>query len=130
MSSSPLDNIGYMAYVLDSQPLYHSYAHNSTKSTGYEQITRTWKDFKTAEASGEDFDVMVASDLSYSALIKSSTQSCYIGGNEAHVRGGNKPGKNSEPTDMEWSKNRPSVYDKNGYKKLTANFRKKFPCTL
>ncbi len=124
MSSSPLDNIGYMAYVLDSQPLYHSYAHNSTKSTGYEQITRTWKDFKTAEASGEDFDVMVASDLSYSALIKSSTQSCYIGGNEAHVRGGNKPGKNSEPTDMEWSKNRPSVYDKNGYKKTYGEFPK------
>lgn len=121
-ASSPLDNIGYMAYVMDNQPFYHAHAYNSTKSTGYEQVTQTWKDYKKAEVSGEDFDVMVASDLSYSALIKSSIQTCFIGDNEAHVRGGNKPGKNTKPVEISWSNGRPSVYDKNSYKRSYGEF--------
>ncbi len=121
---APIDNIGYMAYVLDSQPFYNIYAYNSTKSTGYEQITQSWKDYKTADASGEEFDVMVASDLSYSGLIKSATQTCFIGDNEAHVRGGNKPGKNSVPLDIEWANGKPSVYDREKYKYDYGEFAK------
>ena len=62
---SPIENIGYMATVLDSQPFYHVYAHNSTRSTGYEQVTRSWKDYKSAELSGIGQSVMVCSDLSH-----------------------------------------------------------------
>lgn len=122
MSSSPLDNIGYMAYVMDHQPQYHAKAYNSTKSTGYEQVTQTWKDYKNAELSGAGLSVMVCSDLSYSALVKSSTQACFIGDNEAHVRSGGKPGKKSEPQDIDWSANAPSVYDKKGYKYVYGEF--------
>ena len=121
-ASSPLDNIGYMAYVMDNQPYYHAHAYNSTKSTGYEQVTQTWKDYKKAEVSGEEFDVMVASDLSYSALIKSSTQTCFIGDNEAHVRGGNRPGKNTKPVEVSWANGKPSTYNKESYKYSYGEF--------
>ena len=119
---SALDNIGYMAYVLDHQPMYHAYAYNSTKSTGYEQVTQSWKDYKNAERSGFGKSVMVASDLSYSALVKSSSQSCFIGGKEALIRSGKKPGKRSQPNDIEWSNGKPSRYDKNGYKYAYGEF--------
>ncbi len=110
-----LENVSYMATVLDGRSFYHSYAKNSTKSTGYEQVTQTWKDFKTAEVSGLGHDVMVSSDLSYSALIKSSSQSCYVDGEEAYVRSGSKPAKNSVPTDVKWSEDQPSYYDKDAH---------------
>lgn len=120
--ATPLDNIGYMAYVLDHQQFFHSYAYNSTKSTGYEQVTQSWKDFKNEDLSGVGLPVMVASDLSFSALIKSSSQSCFIGDNEAHVRGGNKPGKNSLPLDIEWSGNKPTIYNKESFKYAYGEF--------
>lgn len=123
-TAKPIDNIGYMAYVLDHQQMYHVYAHNSTKCTGYEQVTQSWKDFKTSELSGEDFDVMVSSDLSYSGLVKSSSQSCFIDDDEAHVRGGNKPAKNSVPLDIEWSNGKPTVYNSETYKKDYGEFNK------
>ena len=122
-TAKPLDNIGYMAYVLDNQPSYHVYAYNSTKSTGYEQITQSWKDYKDAAHSGANVSVMVGTDLSYSALVKSSSQSCFIGGNEAHIRSGKKPASvDSKPTDVEWATGAPSVYDKNGYKYAYGEF--------
>ena len=121
--STALDNIGYMAYVMDNQPFYHTYAYNSTKSTGYEQVTQSWKDYKSAEISGEGFSIMVASDLSYSALIKSSTQSCFIGDDKALIRSGSKPsGVDTKPLDLEWATERPSSYDKNGYKYVYGEF--------
>ena len=115
---SPIENIGYMATVLDSQPFYHVYAHNSTRSTGYEQVTRSWKDYKSAEQSGIGQSVMVCSDLSHSALVQSSSQSCFVGSNAAYVRSGKKPSKNSMPEDIQWNTSTPTFYDKESY--LTA----------
>ena len=115
---SPIENIGYMATVLDSQPFYHVYAHNSTRSTGYEQVTRSWKDYKSAELSGIGQSVMVCSDLSHSALVQSSSQSCFVGSNAAYVRSGKKPSKNSMPEDIQWNTSTPTFYDKESY--LTA----------
>ena len=118
--ASPIDNIGYMAYVMDNQPLYHSYAYNSTKSTGYEQVTQSWKDYI---GTGEGPGIMVASDLSYSQLVKSATQSCFINGTKALIRNGNKPSsKNATPLNIEWATGKPSIYDKKGYKYVYGEF--------
>ena len=115
--ATPIDNIGYMAYVFDNQSQYHVYAHNSTKSVGYEQITQSWKDFKSAEKSGEGYKIMVASDLSYSGLVKSATQSCFMGDDKAILRNGSKPtGTDSTPFDIQWDTGMPSIYDKEGFK--------------
>ena len=109
-----LENIGYMATVLDNQPSYHAYAHNSTKSTGYEQITQTWKDYKGKALSGYESGVMVCSDLSYSSLIKSGMQTCFVN-NEAYTRSSSKPGKNTTPETAEWNTSVPTKYTKQDY---------------
>lgn len=120
---SPLDNIGYMATVMDDQPYYHSYARNDTESSGYTQTTQSWKDYKGAEAGADGRSVMIATDLSYSALVKSSTQSCFIGGDKALIRSGGKPSsKSTTPLDVSWSEGEPDVYDKSGYKKVYGEF--------
>ncbi len=123
MEHTPADNVAYLAYVLDNQPFYHAYANNATRAfAGYEQVTRTWKDYKSAEASGEEFDVMVSSDLSYSTFIKSSTQACFINGNEALTRNGGKPGQNTDVTAVEWNGSSPSYYSKEDYQKILGLF--------
>ena len=118
-----IDNIGYMAYVMDHQEFYHSYAYNSTKSTGYEQVTQSWKDYKSADISGEGRSIMVSSDLSYSSLIKSSTQSCFLGSDKAIIRSGSKPSSTkTTPLDIEWASGIPDIYDKEGYKYVYGEF--------
>lgn len=109
-----IENIGYMATVLDNQTAYHAYAHNSTKSTGYEQVTQTWKDYKGKALSGYDKGVMVCSDLSYSSLVKSGTQTCFVN-DEAYMRTSAKPGKNTTPETAEWSTETPTKYAKEKY---------------
>lgn len=119
---SGLDNIGYMAYVLDNQPFYHAYARNSTKSTGYEQITQTWKDYKSSAVNGTANNVMVCSDLSYSSLVKSSSQACFVGDKNAYMRSGNKPNKNSVPSDIAWDTDQPSYFTDETYLKKYGEF--------
>ncbi|MDE7305975.1 MAG: hypothetical protein K2N33_01155, partial [Clostridia bacterium] len=110
-----LENIGYMAYTLDNQDFYHAYANNSSKAMGYEQVTQTWKDYKSAALTGIGESVMICSDLSYSTLVKSSIQICSVGGREAYTRGGAKPGKNTTSTTVGWSTDAPAYYDKDAY---------------
>lgn len=112
---TPLENIGYLAYTLDNQPYYHSYARNSSKAMGYEQITQSWKDHKGEKESGYAGGATVSSDLSYSALSKAATQGCFIGSNDGYMRGGSKPGKNTTPTTEEWNTGAPTYYDKKAY---------------
>ena len=109
---TPLENIGYMAYTLDNQPYYHSYARNSSKAMGYEQITQSWKDHKGEKESGYVGGATVSSDLSYSALSKAATQGCFIGNNDGYMRGGAKPGKNTTATTASWDTTSPPYYDK------------------
>lgn len=110
-----LENIGYMAYTLDNQPYYHSYARNSSKAMGYEQITQSWKDHKGEKESGYVGGATVSSDLSYSALSKAATQGCFIGNNDGYMRGGAKPGKNTTATTANWDTKAPTYYDKKAY---------------
>ena len=111
-----LENIGYMATVLDGQPSYHVYAYNSTKAMGgYEQVTQSWKDYKNSQLSGIGQSVMICSDLSYSMLVQSSTQSCFVGDKDAYMRKGKKPKKTSVPTSIEWSTDQPEYYDSEAY---------------
>ncbi len=119
---TPLENTAYMAYVLDNAEFYHSYAHNSTKSTGYEQVTQTWKDYKNAELSGKNAGIMVCSDVSYSALVKSASQSCFVGSGSAYMRNGAKPSKNSTATTVDWSNGQPAYYSKDDYLKKYGEF--------
>ncbi|MDE6598030.1 MAG: hypothetical protein K2K60_05280 [Clostridia bacterium] len=110
-----LENVGYMAYTLDNQAYYNAYANNSSKAMGYEQITQTWKVYKSAPLTGIGESVLVSSDISYSSLVKSALQTCSIGNREAYTRGGGKPGKNSTPTTVGWSGDAPAYYDKDAY---------------
>ncbi len=111
-----LENIGYMATVLDGQPSYHVYAYNSTKAMGgYEQVTQSWKDYKNSQLSGIGQSVMICSDLSYSMLVQSSTQSCFVGDKDAYMRKGKKPKKTSVPTSIDWSTDQPEYYDSEAY---------------
>jgi hypothetical protein len=108
-------NIGFLATVLDNQQYYHVYAHNSTKALGYEQITQTWKDYKSADLTGVKGGVMVCSDLTYSTFVKAGTQTCFVGGTEAYMRTSSKPGKNTTSTTAKWSTDAPTYYDKESY---------------
>lgn len=117
-----LDNIAYMAYVLDNQKSYHAYAKNSTKSTGYEQVTQTWKDYKLTKIDGADRGIMVCSDLSYSALVKSASQTCFVDNTAAYMRTGDKPGKNSVATDIKWSDGQPKKYTRDEYLNVYGEF--------
>ncbi len=103
--SDPLDNIAYLAYVLDNQPYFKNYAYNSTVAMGYEQVTKSWKDYKGAELTGVGKSVMVCSDLTHSLLVKSATQTCFVGGTDAYLRTGNKPGADTLPTEIGWGEN-------------------------
>ncbi|MDE7181955.1 MAG: leucine-rich repeat domain-containing protein [Clostridia bacterium] len=109
-----IENIGYMATVLDNQPYYHAYARNSAKVMGYEQITQTWKDYKGKELSGYDSGVMICSDLSYSTFVKSGTQTCFVN-DKAYMRSSSKPGKNTVPTTANWNGGTPEYFDKETY---------------
>ncbi|MDE5721953.1 MAG: hypothetical protein K2I30_04340 [Clostridia bacterium] len=111
---SGLENIGYMATVLDNQPYYHSYARNSAKVMGYEQITQTWKDYKGKELSGYDSGVMICSDLSYSTFVKSGMQTCFVN-NAAYMRSSSKPGKSTTATSANWNGGTPEYLDKETY---------------
>lgn len=127
---SGIDNIAFMAYVLDNQPFYHAKAENSTKATGYEQVTKTWKDYQSAKVNGTANNVMVCSDLSYSSLVKASTQSCFVydgyayfaGNGSAYMRSGNRPSKNSVPADIKWSGDQPDYYSAESYDKKYGSF--------
>ena len=72
---SGLDNIGYMAYVLQNQGQYHAYSLNTTTAMGVKQCTATFKDYKVTDGVG----VMISTDTTYgSPLVKGAMQSCYI----------------------------------------------------
>lgn len=116
-----LENVGYMATVLDGQEAYKAYAHASSKAMGYEQITQTWKDYKGKSLSGYDTGVMICSDLTYSAFVKAGTQSCFVN-NEAYMRSSSKPGKNTTGTTAEWSTSQPEYYNKNQYLEKYGEF--------
>jgi len=109
-----IENIGYMATVLDRQPMYHAYAHNSSKAMGYEQITQTWKEYKGKELSGYNGGVMICSDLSYSSLVKSGTQACFVN-DVVYMRSSSKPGKSTTATTADWNTSTPDYYDRESY---------------
>ncbi len=109
-----IENIGYMATVLDRQPMYHAYAHNSSKAMGYEQVTQTWKEYKGKELSGYNSGVMICSDLSYSSLVKSGTQACFVN-DVVYMRSSSKPGKSTTPTTADWHEDTPDYYDRESY---------------
>lgn len=127
VESDALSNIGYMAYTMDHQSFYHAFAHNTTQAGmmgfKYSQITQSWKDYKSAQYSGEPFSVMVASDLSFSQFVKSASQSCFLGDNKALMRGGSKPsGNGATPFNISWATSDPTIYDADGYKETYGEF--------
>lgn len=109
-----LDALGYLQTKLDQAENYQSYAYNTSEVMSYTQRTRSWKTYLGEESSGVAGGVMVCSDLTYSSLVKASTQSLFIN-NEVYMRGGSKPGKNSAPTDINWDEGEPEYYDRETY---------------
>lgn len=111
---SGIDNLAYMAYVLDNQESYHVYASNSSKASGVTQVTKTWKDYKSQSLTGVPGGVMVCSDISTSSFVKAATQSLFIN-NEVYMRGGDKPSSSSTCTNENWHTSPPEYYDRESY---------------
>ena len=65
---------------------------------------------------------MIASDLSYSTLVKSATQTCFLGNGKAYMRTGPKPAKDSVATDIKWSTDQPVYYTREEYLKVYGEF--------
>ena len=71
LRSDGIDTLGYLAYVLDNQPFYHS--ESNTQSTAnifpVPQSTDSYKDYKDG--------IMLSSDFTY-GIISEGTQSCFV----------------------------------------------------
>lgn len=111
-----LDNLAYMAWVLDNQAAYHVEAFNTTESGIYTQYTKTYKDYKNIDGVG----YMVASDLTYSSSsvinINSGMQALYVLGDTdgagVYMRFTDDTiNSNSVYTDVNWSTDEPVYYD-------------------
>lgn len=110
-----VENVGYLAYVLDNQPFYHAYAYNSSKAMGYEQITQSWRDYKSQALTNVSGGVTIASDITYSTFVRAGTQACFIGTTDAYMRTSSKPDKSTTSTTAGWSTDEPTYYDRDTY---------------
>ena len=74
LKSDGLDTLGYLAYVLDQQELYHSESLTTSVAMIATQTTQSFKDYKDG--------IMLSSDFTY-GFVSAGTQSCFVpGGNE------------------------------------------------
>lgn len=103
-----IENISYMVYVLDNQESWHSYSDTDSIAAGgiNNQKTYTYKDYKNG--------VLIASDMTYSSFVQSSTQTAYIG-DGAYARTGSKPSKTTAITEIEWNDGEPEYLERQSY---------------
>lgn len=106
-----LENLSYVAGVLDSCKQYHSFGLTVTNASITTQYTSSYKDYKDG--------VLVASDITYSSMVKSGTQTCVItnaeGKKEAYQRYSATPDKNTTHLNAQWEEGDPVFYDERAY---------------
>lgn len=105
------ENLAYINYVFDRQPQYHSYSYGVTSASIATQTTRTFRDFKDG--------VLLTTDLTYSSMVKSGTQTCTVvnseGESEVYFRVCGAPEADTLPSQADWSEDAPVIFNENSY---------------
>lgn len=107
---SAAENLSYIAYVLDAQPQYHCYTYTVTSASIATQYTKSYKDYKDG--------VTISSDITYSSMVKSGSQACFIegaNGPEAYMRFSSAPGADTTHLTADWSTEAPVHYNEQAY---------------
>lgn len=105
------ENLAYIAGVLASQNQYHVYTSTQTNAAIATQITKSYKDYKDG--------VMLSTDITYSSMVKSGTQTCVVtaedGTQEAYMRYSAEPKSDTNHLNADWDGGEPIYYSQNGY---------------
>lgn len=105
------ENLAYINYVFDHQPVYHSYSYGVTSASIATQTTRTFRDFKDG--------ILMTTDLTYSSMVKNGTQALTVfneeGEGEVYMRASEPPQADTVPTTAVWSEEAPTHYTKRAY---------------
>ena len=107
---SAAENLAYIAYVLDAQPQYHCYTYTVTSASIATQYTKSYKDYKDG--------VTISSDITYSSMVKSGSQACFIegaNGPEAYMRFSSAPNADTTNLTADWSMEAPVHYGEQAY---------------
>ena len=104
------ENLAYMAYVLDGQSQYNCYTYTVTQASIATQYTKSYKDFRNG--------VAVSSDITYSDMVKSGSQACFVMGEdgpEAYMRFSSAPDASTTHLTAAWSTGAPTYFDEQTY---------------
>ncbi|MDE5766374.1 MAG: hypothetical protein K2I17_04330, partial [Clostridia bacterium] len=92
------ENLAYVVSVFDSQEQYHSYSYGVTSASIATQTTRNFRDYKNG--------VLLTTDLTYSSMVKSGTQTCTVknaeGDYEVYFRTSEAPQADTLPSQAVW----------------------------
>lgn len=105
------ENMAYVVSVFDAQPKYHTYSYGVTAASIATQTTRTFRDYSDG--------VLMTTDLTYSAMVKSGTQTCTVfneeGEGEVYFRTSAAPGADTLPSQADWSVEPPTFFNERAY---------------
>lgn len=105
------ENLAYVVYVFDNQQQYHSYSYGVTSASIATQTTRNFRDYKDG--------VLLTTDLTYSSMVKSGTQTCTVkndeGKYEVYFRTSEAPEADTLPSQAVWSEEAPVLFDEYSY---------------
>ena len=107
-----LENLAYICKVFEDQKEYHAYSYTLTNAAIATQITRSYRDYKNG--------IMIASDITYSSVVKSGTQKCTVfndekGEYEVYSRSSGEPASTTTAVNAEWSTEAPLHYTEYAY---------------
>lgn len=106
------ENLAYIAAVLDSQTVYHSYGYTVTNASIATQETRTWKDYRDG--------VLITSDITYSSMVKSGSQTCTVvngseGEPEVYFRESEVPESSTTNLTAKWNEGAPVYFTEKAF---------------
>ncbi|MCM1437625.1 MAG: hypothetical protein NC131_00235 [Roseburia sp.] len=105
------ENLAYINYVFDHQTQYHTYSYGVTSASIATQTTRNFRDFKDG--------ILLNTDLTYSSMVKSGTQTCSMyndeGEYEVYFRTSGAPEADTLPAQASWSEEAPTFFDEHAY---------------
>lgn len=107
---SAAENLSYIAYVLDAQSQYHCYTYTVTSAAIATQYTKSYKDYRDG--------VTISSDITYSSMVKSGSQACFVEGEngpEAYMRFSSAPSADTTHLTANWSQDAPVHYGEQAY---------------
>lgn len=112
---SAAENLAFIVGKFDSQIQYHSYTEGATVAAIATQVTKNWRDYKDG--------VLVNSDITYSSLVKTGTQSCTVFGTDengqrktdTYFRLSETPAQDSTSTSVTWKEDKPTYFTERDY---------------